>query len=259
MKKKDIVKLVESDRFIPGIYNYCDRWCERCPQTMRCLNYSMIDKHCGPDAEKYDLTNEIFWQKLAEMLKLTMEMVRDTALEMGVDLDSMIDGPDAGATGPEAGKNVVHLIVHLAKHYADQIDVWFQRDPYGIETQSTKPHLHVLGSAEQENEVSVQDAVEVIRWYQHMINVKMCRALDIAGKELDESSGEFPNDADGSAKVARIGIDRSISAWGVLLKLFPDSKAEILEHILLLQNLLTRVDSAFPKARSFARPGFVDD
>jgi hypothetical protein len=256
MKKEDIVKLVESDRFIPGIYNYCDRWCERCPQTMRCLNYSMIDKHGGPEAEKYDLTNEIFWQKLAEMLKLTMEMVRDTAQEMGVDLDSMIDGPNAVAAGPEAEKNVVHLIVHLADNYADQVDIWFQRDSHGIETQSTKPHLHVLGSAEQENEVSVQDAVEVIRWYQHQIHVKLGRALGSADKESDESIEEFPSDADGSAKVALIGINRSISAWGVLLKLFPDCKADILQQIRLLQNLRTRVDSDFPKAHSFVRPGF---
>jgi hypothetical protein len=259
MKKEDIIKLVESDRFIPGIYNYCDRWCERCPQTMRCLNYSMLDQHGGPDAEKYDLTNEIFWQKMADILRLTLEMVRDTALEMGVDLDTMIDGPDAGGAGPEAENNIVHLIVHLAKHYADQVDIWFQSDPHGIETPSTKPHLHVLGSAGHENEVSVQDAVEVIRWYQHQIHVKMCRAFGSADKESDKPTEDFPSDADGSAKVALIGISRSISAWGVLLKLYPDRKAEILQLIRLLQNLRTRVDSEFPNAHSFVRPGFDDE
>ncbi|MCB0550950.1 MAG: hypothetical protein KDD19_25495 [Phaeodactylibacter sp.] len=25
---------------IPGIYNYCDRWCERCSFTSRCLLYA---------------------------------------------------------------------------------------------------------------------------------------------------------------------------------------------------------------------------
>ena len=24
------------DGFIVGVYNYCDRWCERCPLTSRC-------------------------------------------------------------------------------------------------------------------------------------------------------------------------------------------------------------------------------
>ena len=260
MKKEDIVKLVESDRFIPGIYNYCDRWCERCPQTMRCLNYSIIDKNHGTDAEKYDLTNAIFWQKMADMLRLTLEMVRDTAQEMGVDLDAMIDGPDSEPTGQEKQEPVVHLIVHLAKHYADQIDVWFQRAPHDMETPSIKPHLHVLGSAEQQDEVSVQDAVEVIRWYQHQIHIKLCRALDNVAKELDEPTAKSsPSDADGSAKVALIGIDRSISAWGVLLKLFPDSKADILPLISLLKKLQNRVVLEFPKARGFVRPGFDDN
>ena len=259
MKKEDIAKLVESDRFIPGIYNYCDRWCKRCPQTMRCLNYSIIDKHYGPEAEQYDLTNEIFWQKMADMLRLTLEMVRDTAQEMGVDLDALIDGPNAGEAGPEAENNVVHLIVHLAKHYADQVDGWFESDPCGIEMQPTRPHLHLLGSAEQQDEVSVQDAVDVIRWYQHQIRIKLCRAFGSVNKGFDEPTEDFHSDANGSAKVALIGINRSISAWGVLLKLFPDRKADMLQQIRLLQNLRTRVDSEFPKAHSFVRPGFDDE
>jgi len=27
--------------FIPGVYNYCDRWCERCPFASRCRVYAM--------------------------------------------------------------------------------------------------------------------------------------------------------------------------------------------------------------------------
>lgn len=27
---------VALDRFVPGIYNYCDRWCKRCPATAQC-------------------------------------------------------------------------------------------------------------------------------------------------------------------------------------------------------------------------------
>jgi hypothetical protein len=258
MNKKDITKPLESDRFIPGIYNYCDRWCERCPQTMRCLNYSMIAKQLGPDAEQYDLTNEIFWQKLAEMLKQTLDMVRATAQEMGIDLDKMIDGPDSDSIGPAAEGTVVHLIVHHAKHYADQVDGWFKSDPCGLEMPPSRPHLRVLDSADQIDTVSVQDAVAVIRWYQHQIHIKLRRALDNADKRFDEIIDEFPSDADGSAKVALIGIDRSLSAWGVLLQRFPHCKADILHLIPLLKNLKNRIESEFPKARNFIRPGFDD-
>ena len=27
-----------------GIYNSCDRWCEKCPFTSRCLNYKIYEE-----------------------------------------------------------------------------------------------------------------------------------------------------------------------------------------------------------------------
>jgi len=41
MKKRDIDKLAGNPDFISGIYNYCDRWCERCVMTARCVVFAM--------------------------------------------------------------------------------------------------------------------------------------------------------------------------------------------------------------------------
>jgi len=41
MDKDRMDDLARDPRFIPGIYNYCDRWCERCAFTSRCMNYAM--------------------------------------------------------------------------------------------------------------------------------------------------------------------------------------------------------------------------
>ena len=46
----------EENNFIPGIFNYCDRWCERCPLTARCSVYAMVedeqqaDEYAGGDS-----------------------------------------------------------------------------------------------------------------------------------------------------------------------------------------------------------------
>ena len=37
-------------KYIPGIYNYCDYWCERCAFTKRCRNF-MTDRECEVLAE----------------------------------------------------------------------------------------------------------------------------------------------------------------------------------------------------------------
>ena len=59
-------------RFISGIHNYCDYWCEHCAFTRRCRIY--IDK--DPLREKsdgnplaQDATNAAFWNRLADKLR----------------------------------------------------------------------------------------------------------------------------------------------------------------------------------------------
>ena len=66
----------------------------------------------------------------------------------------------------------------------------------------------------------------------------------------------LPKDADGSAKVAIIGIERSAAAWAALLSHFPDLERSILQVLATLKHLLKQVDASFPNARSFLRPGF---
>ena len=45
LDKQRIQQLVNDPRCIPGIYNYCDRWCERCAFTSRCSNYALAEEH----------------------------------------------------------------------------------------------------------------------------------------------------------------------------------------------------------------------
>ena len=89
MKKTNRLKeLAGRPEFIPGIYNYCDRWCERCPMTARCMNYSMAEERF-PDAESQDLENEEFWQTLSGTFKEAMALLREMAAAHGIDLDNI--------------------------------------------------------------------------------------------------------------------------------------------------------------------------
>ena len=40
MQRRSLTELASNPDLISGIYNYCDRWCERCPLTSRCLVYA---------------------------------------------------------------------------------------------------------------------------------------------------------------------------------------------------------------------------
>ena len=85
---------VEKTNHIPGIYNYCDRWCERCPFTSRCLNFEMSEEKFG-DLENVDITNEVFWQKLNETFAETLSMLKEMAAEKGIDDEDTITLTDS--------------------------------------------------------------------------------------------------------------------------------------------------------------------
>ncbi len=67
---------------------------------------------------------------------------------------------------------------------------------------------------------------------------------------------EFPKDSDGSAKVALIGIDRSIAAWRLMQLSLSDRAESIVPLILQLETLRNDLEVSFPEARDFIRPGF---
>jgi hypothetical protein len=89
MHKEELLALAKNPDFISGVYNYCDRWCERCPLTSRCLLYA-TEQADGDlsDPEVHDINNEKFWKKLRSIFESTAEMLREWAEEAGVDLES---------------------------------------------------------------------------------------------------------------------------------------------------------------------------
>lgn len=61
-------------KLIPGIHNYCHRWCERCPFTERCAVFRDIRAYetQHPEAGILDQVHDAF-QKTFEMLKAKCE------------------------------------------------------------------------------------------------------------------------------------------------------------------------------------------
>ena len=259
MDKERLKKLGADPRFISGIYNYCDRWCERCPFTSRCMNYALSEEEFA-DPETRDIQNEAFWKKLSETFQVTLDLVKERAEERGIDLDSMEmeETQEEERLKDEMAEG--NPCCRAAKAYADMVDDWFDssRDLFE-ETEDESESVGPLGipkvSPEWE-EPSLGDSLEVIRWYQHQIYVKLMRAVRGELEEQLEILDEFPRDSDGSAKVALIGIDRSIAAWGEVESHLPMVKKAALDILVHLDQLRRNVETAFPNARSFIRPGF---
>lgn len=262
MEKEHIKKLAENPNFISGIYNYCDRWCERCNFTFRCMTFALAEEHFG-DSDTSDLNNKAFWRKLSEVFRFTLEMVKETAQQQGITLDSL--DKQAAAEEHKAVQDIIdnHACARMAKTYSQMVKRLFESAKNSFAAKADelnmKVRLELPGTDPSGEAAELKDIVAVIRWYQHQIYVKLARAI---GGSLEESShppDDTPKDSDGSAKVALIAIDRSIAAWGQMYEHFPQHKAEILDILLTLDRLRTKTQSSFPNARAFVRPGFDNE
>ncbi len=245
MKRDRLKKLAAEKRFIPGVYNYCDRWCERCPLTSRCLNFS-ISQEDSSDPEAQDIRNEAFWKKLSDTFAETLELLKEGAKKWGIDLETLDSTEDAENIKAKDKAAENHLLSRAAKRYIGIVDDWFkERETLFFET-----------AAAAREGVSLDETLEVIRWYQYFISAKIFRAVRGKVKDDEEGDDEFPRDSDGSAKIALIAIDRSIAAWAVIRHYVTDGAKEVIDAIAFLDGLRQAVEKVFPNARSFIRPGF---
>ncbi|HJS24000.1 MAG TPA: hypothetical protein VJ751_06575 [Pyrinomonadaceae bacterium] len=242
MRRRTLTDLANNPDLISGIYNYCDRWCERCPLTSRCLVYA-TEQEDDNSFPGNDLRNEAFWQKLSVIFQETREMIVEWAKEAGVDLNGSSDEDESRQ---HRKRQLVdnHPLTKAGKKYANTASDWFRE----------LDQMFEVG----DNFEQLEDAREVVQWYQYQIAVKTMRALSGRREELegDPEIVEFPKDSDGSAKVALIGVDRSIAAWRMMQLSLPERAASIVPLILQLERLRNRLDKAFPEARDFVRPGF---
>lgn len=270
MTSVQLRKMAGNPKFIPGIYNYCDRWCERCSLAHRCLNRAMEleedkefrdDKDSEPgDPAKQSQENEKLWQKVAANLKLTLQMVKEDAKRRGVDLND----PALQKAVEEHQKKVRRRtarhrpLVKAAKDYGMAVQKWFDKADKlfkgrGLEL-AKEASMRPMDEAEE-----LKDLVEIIQWYHLFICVKLQRAIGAqaeAALEEDPEIRALRSDGDGSAKIALIALDRSLGAWGGLRKHFPEQEDTILDFQVQLARIRTAAESVFPKARAFVRPGF---
>jgi hypothetical protein len=259
MDKERLKKLAEDPRFIQSIYNYCDRWCERCPFTARCFNFALGEEDFD-QVETQDLDNEAFWKKLSETFQVTLELLEEAAEEQGIDLDSIDteEVEEKERLNNELARD--HECSRMAKLYSEMVDDWLDsaRDFFAPEEEeiSSAESLEASDTSPAEKDDGLLEPVEVVGWYQHLIYVKLMRAIRGELLEEPEILDEYPKDSDGSAKVALIGIDRSIAAWGEIRSLFPHRNDQIMDILVQLEQLRRKLEKTFPNARAFIRPGF---
>ncbi len=232
-------KMSNGAELISGIYNYCDRWCERCTMKKHCSIYYMeLDEDNNSATEIKDNLDRV-----SDIFSLTMEMLQEVADEMGLDLSDLpeVDIPE----------HIPSELENIANAYGEQINKWLIANHESFREYAEKLSLVNEGKAD-----NILDAMMIINWYSSMIGAKINRAMSSDGFKIDEADDTDFQDQLGSAKVALISIDNSINAIDLLLNTFPEEEGESLSFLATLSKIKRLLFEEYPNAMSFKRPGF---
>jgi hypothetical protein len=235
------------DRFvrentIVGIFNYCTRRCERCAFTSRCTLFQ--------SEREYEQQNPgaTWQQRVEDSFAETFRLLEAWCQREGIDFDEIrreAESNEADAEFERASEAVRgDPLQKLATAYTHAaLDI--------IDAMAPARALRRWPS-------NVEDALDTISWNAGMVSAKVYRALD----GLDQGGAfreEDPvqNDWNGSAKLARLLVGESKSAWDVVMR---EGEAAENSPLIELLTLLGRVDEGlaerFPDAMKFVRPGF---
>jgi hypothetical protein len=218
------------DGFIVSIFNYCDRWCERCAFTSHC--------------------------------RLFADMARAQAA-MDPALAAVVHAPGLPADAPPPPPAWLEELIEEAESAAatmseEELDRCMPKVPieHGIIEDRARDYgraaFRWLEMQHQDRAGSPGDPLAVVSWFQVFIPAKVHRALLVLPGDGDDG----PSDADGSAKIALLAIEESQAAWRALAECGRASEADASGFVADLAWLARALECARPRARQFVRPGF---
>ena len=216
------------DGFIVGIFNYCDRWCERCPLTSRCRVFVTLaeidfEEGNGPLTEP---------RIVRERRRLEQRMI-----ELHAEAEELGE-----AARPKPGKRVGQLPPDLEPSVTDPEVV-----ANGAQLRKKMQRLSMSANP------SVRLAIETINYFSFFVPMKMMRAFS---QVASRGPGDQQSDANGSGKAALLGLERMERAWQTLIATHHYSAQEAAPFLAEIGRMQRNLHRALPNARSFVRPGF---
>lgn len=243
IEDNEIVELFnpgQTGRFIPSIYNYCDGWCERCPFKKRCFYYH----HEIGNIKHHELTKEEFLDSMRCILEKTRYFINKEIGKRGIELKNLDD--DSYKQIQEEIKE--HPLVKDGQKYSLIVSQWIYDNRDYIKQKMDRRNI-------KQSEQQLFNDVQVIHWDHTMIPAKISRAIHGL---IDKEDSFAVEDANGSAKVALILVERSLEAWENLQAAFHEKEVEIFGITNQLSKLRNEILEDFPNAPEFHRPGFDD-
>jgi len=235
------------DTFIPGLEQYCDRWCERCRLKARCAIFAQPHNQGGRPGASPDGT--LAWQELQSALEAALKLLQQATSSSDARARRWAaptrDDPHGAPTHPVIA--AAHAYTRLVTAWLDTERGWLHDKRLAIRRQlhASADPAAVIAAAE-----ALCDALDVIAWDCTLIPAVLSRAVRGRGAPQPYESPQ------GLAKLALVSIDRSVSAWLRVRAARPGQPETVIPVLAQLDRLGRMVEGEFREARTFTRPGF---
>ncbi len=269
----------DAEGFIPGVFNYCDRRCERCRFVRQCRVGALNVDDVG---EAEDAVADERPEDLKERLRKLMGMPSSAEHEQDGTDDDGGDDDDAGdhfdfdpadlepteeerRRDEEIARQIhEHPLTNMGLTYMDLVDEWLEPREVSLTASGVvlyrQQELNVAVSLRTPENQLLGAALDEVLWFKLMVHVKCQRALrgklEDDGRWKDLGLDPLQSDWNGTAKLSKEIVGRSASAWESVLELMPGEADALLPIQELLRRLAVELDREFPDAEQFIRPGF---
>ena len=249
------------ENFIPAIFNYCNRWCERCRFINRCALGAAEQKRWKKDAPE---SNETTWEEVEENLREALgmldKMIEEAGLEMP-DPEAHDDLPNDEAAEEEDEMNpmarqLTEQVRAFGTQYFKEVDGFFRQHVDLFKARGIEVFPSQQPDWKSSDRSVLSDAVEIIRWNMHFQFVKAERAVYGMEEMAEEYWEPYQSDANGSAKASILSTGESVKAWMTLREYLPELAEPMQAFEALLRQFRRLMQTYFYDWQKFVRPGF---
>lgn len=250
MDKDELLNAAQSGDFISGIYDYCDRWCEKCQFTKKCLNFHMVENKIKSKKSHGD-KNE-FFDNIEDSLKLALELIQDITKELNIKIDHSEDEEIEQELKRVNDKIKKNEIIQQCRAYSKAVSDFFDDNSFYFGKLMGKEKL-----SEDESISKEKEAVEIIMWYNYLIEVKFARTLHcyLSEHDGDEDNLDY-DDKVVSARIAIVAIDRSMASWYLIYDTYSTYEENAKKFLLMLYKIKEGIEMLIPEVVGYKRPYF---
>ena len=243
----EMLERAKDKRFEPGIYNFCDRWCEKCPDTEKCFLYSNATKRKAQNLinGQDDESIEGVLAEVHHSFEVTGRLLERELAEQGLDVAQVLkeaEGRTEWDDNVDRRYNQVECL-KLAKSYLKRIHEFLNN----FYNDKQKYHSN-LGLEIDYSDIN--EEIETINWYQAMLPTKIWRYLyekeSLAREEDSELKEMMARDLDKFYALVDKGINQSQSAWENLAK----KRVELKSDSQCFIEMLEKIKNEFKKLKN---------